>query len=260
MISSDRASHSSEVSAPCGDAVAAEDAPDRLRVSRLDRGDVEAEFEAGATPRHPRHAISEDGARQGLAVGCGGDRDARVGVEVINVRGVDEAVHGRVDRRRGAADAMAAVVESRHHLVLAFDAGIDVHERAQSVEAQRGEALGAERAQVSARALDPQEVDCLAGHWVNRGALGGGVSARVVGVLRVGAQAVAAGDEIGGGDGDGHWRAFLRGSGVVRRCGWRLCERCREPAVWETPLRAPAGLGAADALGGDLLRGSRIAA
>ena len=59
---------------------------------------------------------------------------------LVNVYpGVDEAVHGRVDRRRGAALAVQAVVERGDHLVFALDAGVDVHEGAHAVEAQHGE-------------------------------------------------------------------------------------------------------------------------
>ena len=56
------------------------------------------------------------------------------------MRGVDEAVHRGVDRRRGTALAVQAVVERRDHLVLALDAGVDVDERAHPVEPQHGEA------------------------------------------------------------------------------------------------------------------------
>ena len=77
---------------------------------------------------------------QRLPVGGGRDRDAGVGVQVVDVRGVDEPVHRGVDRRRGAALAVQAVVEGRDHLVLALDAGVDVDERAHPVEAQHGEA------------------------------------------------------------------------------------------------------------------------
>ena len=107
------------------------------------------------------------------------------------MRGVDEAVHRGVDRRRGAALAVQAVVERGDHLVLALDAGVDVDERAQPVEAQHGEAGLGQRAEVAAGALDPQQLDGLAGDRVGLGALGGGVAAGVVGVPRVGAEPVA---------------------------------------------------------------------
>ena len=59
MISSELASHSLAGLAPGGDAVAAEDAADRLRVLLRDRGDVQAELEAGPAPRHPDDAVAE---------------------------------------------------------------------------------------------------------------------------------------------------------------------------------------------------------
>ena len=113
---------------------------DRIRVGLLDGGDVEAELEAGATPRDPHDLLAVDRLGELLAVGRGGDGDAGVGVEVVDVGARDEAVHGGVDRRRGAAAAVEAEVERRHHLVLAVLARVDVDQRAQPVEAQHGEA------------------------------------------------------------------------------------------------------------------------
>ena len=108
--------------APRGDAVAAEDAADRLRVGLLDGGDVEAELEARTPPGHPDDLVAEDLLGQRLAVGGGRDRDAGVGVQVVDVGGVDQAVHRGVDRGCRAALAVQAVVERRDHLVLALDA------------------------------------------------------------------------------------------------------------------------------------------
>ena len=100
----------------------AEDHADRVGVRVVDGGDVEPELEAGAPPRHPRHLAAEDVLGQLLAVGRGGDGDAAVGVEVVDVGRGDEAVHRGVDRRRRAALAVAAVVERGDHLVLALGA------------------------------------------------------------------------------------------------------------------------------------------
>ena len=99
--------------------------------------------------------------RQRLAVGGGGDRDAGVGVQVVDVRRVDQAVHGGVDRRRGAALAVQAVVERGDHLVLALDAGVDVDERAHPVEPQHREPGLGQGPEVAAGALDPQQLDVL---------------------------------------------------------------------------------------------------
>ena len=111
--------------------MAAEDHADGLGTGGVDRGDVETELETGTPPRHPRDAVAVDVLRQLLAVGRGGDRDAAVRVQVVDVRRGDEAVHRGVDRRRRAAATVATEVERGDHLVLARVARIDVDERAQ---------------------------------------------------------------------------------------------------------------------------------
>ena len=112
-----------------------------------DGGDVEAR--AGSPGRRhgdPGDPIAEAARGQRLAVGGRREGDPRIGVEVVDVRGVDEAVHRGVDRRRGAAAAVEAVVERGDHLVLALDARVDVDERAQPVEPQDREPGLGERA------------------------------------------------------------------------------------------------------------------
>nr|BFE78323.1 hypothetical protein GCM10020093_009240 [Planobispora longispora] len=101
----------------------AEDDADGLRVGPLDGGDVQAELEAGAPPGHPHDPLAEDLLGERGAVGGGGDGDAGVGVEVVDVRGLHQAVHGGVDAGRGAAPAVQAVVERGDHLVLALHPG-----------------------------------------------------------------------------------------------------------------------------------------
>ena len=83
-----------------------------LGVQRLD---LEGEFETRTPPRHPRDLLAEALLGERFAVGGGGQRDHRVGVEVIDVRGRQQAVHRSVDRRRGSADT--AVLEQFDHLV-----------------------------------------------------------------------------------------------------------------------------------------------
>ena len=158
--------------APGGDAVAAEDAADRLRVRLADGGDVQAELEAGAAPRHPHHLLAEALLGQRLAVGRGGQGDAGVGVEVVDVGGVHQTVHGGVDGGGRAALAVQAVVERGDHLVLALHAGVDVLQRAQAVQAEHGETGLGQGAQVAAGALDPHQLDGPARDRVVGGALG----------------------------------------------------------------------------------------
>ena len=110
--------------------------------------------------------------------------------------GVDEAVHRGVDRRRRAALAVQAEVEGGDHLVLPLLARVDVDEGAQPVEAQDGESVGGQRPEVAAGALDPQQLDVVAGDGVELGALGRRVAAGVVGVPWVGSEAVRSGEEL----------------------------------------------------------------
>ena len=119
-----------------------------------------------------------------------------VRVQVVHVGGVDEPVHGGVDRGGGAALAVQAVIERGHHLVFTLDAGVDVLECLQPVQAEDREPGFGQRAEVAAGALDPQELDVLAGHGVLVGALGGGVAAGEIGVPLVRPKAVGAGNQL----------------------------------------------------------------
>ena len=142
------------------------------------------------------HLVAEDLRGERLAVGGGGDRDAGVRVQVVHVRGVHQPVHGGVDRGRGAALAVQAVIERGHHLVLALHARVDVLQRLQPVQAEHGEVFGPQSAQVAAGTLHPKELDVLARYRVLLGALRGGVAAGEVGVPLVRAEAVGAGNQL----------------------------------------------------------------
>ena len=182
--------------APRGDAVAAEDAPDGRRVVALHRGDVETELEPRAPPGHPHDAVAEALLGQRLAVGGGGEGDAGVGVEVVDVVELDQAVHRRVDRRGGTAASVQAVVERLDHLVFALDARVHADERTKSVEAQHGEPGRREGAEVAARSLHPEHVDGTSGDRIVGGALGRRVAAGVVGVPRVAPEPVRPRDQL----------------------------------------------------------------
>ncbi len=191
---------------PGGDAMAAEDAADRVRVGGLDRGDVLAELPAGATPGNPDHFLAERPRGERFAVRGRREGDAGVGMQVVDVRGIHQSVHGGVDRGGSTALAVEGIVERGDHLVFALDPGIDLAQRAQAVESQHGEARLGQGAEVTTRALHPEQFDGFAGDRVGLCALCGRVAARVVGDPRVGAEAVAARDQFCGG-GVGHVHA-----------------------------------------------------
>ena len=197
--------------------MAAENDADEIRVGSLYCGDVESELKARPPPRHPRHLLAEDLVRQPLPVGGRRDGDAAVGMEMVDVRGIDEGVHGGVDRRGGGAASMDAVIERGDHIVFVRFAAIDVDERAYAVEPERGEAGFCQGAQVTAGPLHPQQRHRLPGHRVVRLRLHRGIAARVVGVAGVGAEPVAARQQRGDfGWLPGHDASCLRGPGPGR--------------------------------------------
>ena len=123
MISSERASHSAEVSPQAVMPWPPRIAPIASGCVAPDLGHVQAELEAGPAPVDPGHPIAE------AARGSGPRRRRRVASAIPESgwrwstwSALDEAVHRGVDRRRGAAAAVEAVVERGDHLVLALDA------------------------------------------------------------------------------------------------------------------------------------------
>ncbi len=100
----------------------------------LEPGDFQPQLEAGPPPRQPADEVAEARPGQCLAVGRRGEGDAGIGVQMINMREVEQPVHGRVDGRRGRGFAMQAVVERGDHLVLALDSRVDAGQRAEPVQ------------------------------------------------------------------------------------------------------------------------------
>jgi len=185
--------------APGRDPVPAQDRPDRLRLLALDGGDVEAQLEPGPTPRDPGDPVAEGGPGERLAVRGRGEGDPGVGVEVVDVGGIHQAVHRRVDGRRGPAAAVEAIVERGDHLVLAFHARIRVHEAAQAVQPEDREAGLGQGPKVAAGALDPEQLDGLAHHRIDADALRRGVAAGVIRVRGIGAEPVRAREQLDNG-------------------------------------------------------------
>lgn len=183
---------------PGGDPVPAEDDTDRLRVGGLDGGDVQPQLEPGPPPRHPGDGVAETLGGQLLPVGGTGQRDTGVRVQMIDMGGLDQSVHGGVDGRSRPTLPMQAVVERGDHLVLALDTRVHVDERPHPIEPQHGKPAFGERPEVTPGPLDPHQLDVTPGDGVGVGALGGRVAAGVVGVTGVGAEPVGPGEESGG--------------------------------------------------------------
>ena len=162
--------------------------PSRSDSSRI----APPQLPARPLPRHPRNRAAPDLVDQLLAVGGAGQGDDAVGVQVVDVRVVDQCVHGGVDRRRGTARPVAAVGEQADHLVLVLDAAVDLVQAHQPVALEHREAVGGEGAEVAAGALDVEQLHRFAAGRAGDGHLGRGVAAAVVRDGRVRAEPVAA--------------------------------------------------------------------
>ena len=172
--------------------VPAQHAADLVRVGARDRLELEAELEPRPLPGQPADRVAIDLARQLLGAGGGGNRDHRVGVDVVDMAVGQIGVQRRVDAGRARVEVEGAVGQVAHHLVLVRDAAIEALQPVELVQIERGEPVELHRAEVAARALDPQHRDRLAGQRIARLQLGRGVAAAIVGDALVAAQQVRA--------------------------------------------------------------------
>ena len=156
------------------------------------RAELEAEVEARALPGQEAELAAEDFSRQRLRVFARRDRDHRVGVDMVDMRMRNKAVQRRVDRGRARVEIERAVVEQRHHLVLMREAAIDGAEAEQLVEIEGREAVELHRADVAARALDPEHPDRLARQRILLVELRRGVAAAEIGDAQIAAEQVRA--------------------------------------------------------------------
>ncbi len=143
--------------------MAAEHDSVELRLCRDEVAEAQPEVEAGTLPVEPAEPAAECGFDVLAAVGRRCERDQGVGMEMVDVSRRQEAVQRRIDRRNGAARAEAGVVEQTDHAVLVVDARIDALEAAQPLQIDEREAVGRQRAEVAAGALDGEHVARVTG-------------------------------------------------------------------------------------------------
>ena len=224
---------------PRGQPVTAEDgADDPLLAGQLPHRP--AQLPARPLPRHPRHRAAPDLLDQLLAVGGAGQGDDAVGMQVVDVRVLDQRVHRGVDRRGGTAGPVAAVGEQPDHLVLVLDAAVDPVQAHQPVSLEHRETLGGEGAEVAAGALDVEQLHGLAAGRAGDGHLGRGVAAAVVRHGGVRPESVAAvqqcADLVGEQGGVRHGGAILpqgrRSAGMRRRASLVVRQWFRPVQVW----------------------------
>jgi hypothetical protein len=129
-----------------------------------------------------------------LVAGVGGrrDRDAPVGMEMIDVGERQEAVQRRVDRRGDGVLAERAQRIELDDLVFQRRAAVAAAQVVQLAQVQRGEPRALDAAEVAAAALDPQHLLRAAVERVGLRELGAGVAAAEVGDPEIRAEEVRA--------------------------------------------------------------------
>ena len=163
---------------------------DRARVGEV--GDALRELEPRPQVRHHRDVVAERLVHRRLRVGRVGERADRVGVDVVDVRGRQERVQERLDRRPRRVGLDQAAREVGDHLLVAHR--LALAQRQQLVEPQAREVARLGRGEVGAAALDPQHAH-LAAEVVELDELRRGVAAAVEDERRVGADQARARDE-----------------------------------------------------------------
>ena len=110
---------------PGEQAVSAEHHADIFGMIGRHLAELQAEIEAGTLPRQKADLAAENLLRQLFGVGRGGDRDHRVGVDVIDVACGNKGVQRRIDRGRARIEIEGAMVEQRDHFVFMREAAIE---------------------------------------------------------------------------------------------------------------------------------------
>ncbi len=161
-----------------------------VRIGVGHRAEFQAQIKAWPLPGQKAKLSAIDLFRQSFGVLARCNRDDRVGMNMIDMAMRDEAVQGCIDRGRAWIEVEGAMVVERDHLVLMREAAIDRFEAQELVHIERREAVELHRADVAARAFDPQDLGWSARQRIGRGQLGGRVAAAEIGDAQVAAKQV----------------------------------------------------------------------
>ena len=124
---------------------------DGTRIREL--GDAARELEAGPQVVDDRDVRAEGIAHGRVRIGGVGERADRVGMDVVDVRGRQERVEQRLDRRARRIGLDEAAREVRDHLLVGHR--VALAEREQIVEPEPREVGRRDRREIGAAALDP---------------------------------------------------------------------------------------------------------
>ncbi len=182
--------------APSGQTVATEYAAHGIRVLCLNGRDIEAELESWTPPVHTHDFVAEAILRERGAIDARGEGDDGIGMQVIDVIRIDESMHGGIDRRRSAAAAHEAMVETLNHLVFELESAVDGLQASQALDIERRKSASLECAEVATGTLHIHDERLLTRCRVELHALGRSIAAGVVRVLGIGTEPVAASQQI----------------------------------------------------------------
>ena len=177
---------------PGEQAVAAQHHADILRMFAGHAPKLDTKIDTRPLPRQIAHFLAKDVPGEFFRIPRRRNGDHRVGMHMIDVGVGHIAVQAGVDRGGARIEIEGAVVEVVHHLVFLIEMAIEGFERFQLVHVEGGEAIELHRADVAARALDPQDRGRLLRQRIGHRHLGGGVAAAEIGDPEVGAQEIGA--------------------------------------------------------------------
>ncbi len=187
---------------PVDQAVLAEHHALRIGMFPANRLQLQPQLEARAQPRRPHNVIAVHFLGNSLGVFRGTNRDGRIRVGVIHVLAGHKRMQRRVDGRRARVEVERAVRVHAHHLVLRRRLGpalflvrVDGLQRNQFLLIQRSEILLLGRAQVAARAFDPQHLHLFARERIGLHEFAGGIAAAGIGDALIAAELVGAIDQ-----------------------------------------------------------------
>ena len=176
--------------APGEQPVAAQDDADIARILPRHFTELDAQIDAGPLPGQEADLAAKDIPGELFGVVGGGYGDDRVRMDMIHMPVGYIAMQAGVDRRRPRIEVEDAMVQRVNHRVFLLEAGVEPLERVELVLIERGEAVELHRADVAARALDPQHRHVLARQRILCRDLGGGIAAAKIGDAQVRAQQV----------------------------------------------------------------------
>ena len=107
---------------------------------------------------------------------------------MIDMRERQIAMQRRVNRGGARIEVEGAVGKIAYHLILMGEAAIELFQAEKLAEIERGEAVELHRAQIAARALDPEHLDFFSAERIALAELGRRIAATKIGHREIGAK------------------------------------------------------------------------